>query len=57
MKEAAARLRTCPATVYSLCASRRLEYVLISTNAIRILAEDLRRFVQTRRQSRRDGSK
>ena len=33
--------------VYALCASGRLEYLRISTHAIRIAGGDLRRFVRS----------
>ncbi len=48
VKEAAGRLRISTATVYGLCARGELGHVRISTNAIRILEEDLIGFVRRR---------
>jgi len=49
VKEAAARLRVSPATVYGLCERGELRYVRISTHAIRIAEPDLSAFVHRRR--------
>jgi excisionase family DNA binding protein len=49
VKEAAARLRVCPATVYGLCERGELRHVRISTHAIRIAEPDLSAFVHRRR--------
>lgn len=49
VKEAAARLRVSPATVYGLCERGELRYVRISTHAIRTAEPDLSTFVQRRR--------
>jgi excisionase family DNA binding protein len=49
VKEAAARLRVSPATVYGLCERGGLRYVRISTHAIRITEADLSTFVHRRR--------
>jgi excisionase family DNA binding protein len=49
VKEAAARLRVSPATVYGLCERGELSYVRISTHAIRIAEPDLSAFVRGRR--------
>jgi excisionase family DNA binding protein len=46
VKEAAAQLKTSTATVYALCASGRLAYLRISTDAIRIADGDLGRFLR-----------
>jgi len=48
VRETARLLGLCPATVYKLCAERRLGHVRI-LNAIRIVPGDLVRFVQTGR--------
>ncbi len=48
VKEAAARLRVCTATVYGLCARGVLEHVRIATYAIRITEEHLSRFIRRR---------
>lgn len=48
VKQAAALLGLCAATVYKLCAEGELSHVRIP-NTIRILPADLARFVQVRR--------
>jgi excisionase family DNA binding protein len=49
VREAAARLRVSPASVYRLCERGELRHVRISTHAIRIAARDLSAFVHRRR--------
>ena len=46
-KEVATRLRVCTATVYKLCASGELPHVRV-LNALRVVTEDLERFVSNR---------
>ncbi len=48
VKEAAALMRVCPATVYGWCASGALRHLRLSTHTIRILGADLARFAAAR---------
>jgi excisionase family DNA binding protein len=48
VREVAALLGVCAATVYGLCAERRIAHVRVS-NAIRVAEEDLAAFIETRR--------
>jgi excisionase family DNA binding protein len=48
VKEAAAVLRVCAATVYGWCAAGVLPHVRLSTHAIRILSSEVERFVAGR---------
>jgi excisionase family DNA binding protein len=41
VREVAARLRVCTATVYNLCASGRLPYVRLASHSISVLEDDL----------------
>ena len=45
VREVAARLRVCTATVYSLCESGGLVHVRLN-NAIRVSEDDLRRYLE-----------
>ncbi len=49
VREAAARLRVSPASVYGFCERGELRHVRISTHAIRIAEPDLSAFVHRRR--------
>jgi excisionase family DNA binding protein len=48
VREVAALLGVCAATVYGLCAEGRIAHVRVS-NAIRVAEEDLAAFIETRR--------